>query len=309
MREGHGLQPCRPNLPAVIGTSGTRALPGYSASAFPPELQNDPSQDSNYQSCKSRSSPILCAGTISRKNSAEKFFASSWVHPSGVFWLRNNAICTSRRNRHVGWSLTSTNNPSGARGFMSAWTISGSVSCLLLRAGEIIRWSDDCSKAAATRPDARLAKVIFWPRGRDSSRVISCSSAARFTSGTTAGIKAKFIRSNVNMLLNSGIETWRGVRGCEASATRTLRLFDAIGFLASCANLSAVASGLFSSASASSSLRPFAERLSEIWADGMVCSAFPDLSVEWGSVGMFTQRRVGVNARATPNHSFTRLQL
>jgi hypothetical protein len=180
---------------------------------------------------------------------------------------------------------------------MSACTRSGSVSCLLSRAGEITRWSDDCSKVAATRPDARLASVIFWPTGRDSSRIISCSSAARFTSGATAGVRAKFIRSNVNMPRNSGIETCRGVRGCEASATRTLRLFDAIGFFASCANTSAVTSGLLTNARAASSVRPVAEWSSGFRADGRFCSAFPELSVEWNSA-IFTQSHPGVDARA-----------
>ena len=74
-------------------------------------------------------------------------------------------------------------------------------------------------------------------------------------------MSAVFIRSNVNMLRSSGIETWRGVRGCVAIATRTLRLFDRMGFFASCAKVSAVTSARLSSASAASSLSP-AEALS-----------------------------------------------
>ena len=61
--------------------------------------------------------------------------------------------------------------------------------------------------------------------GSDSSRIISCSSAARFTSGATAGVRARFIRSNVNMPRSSGIETWRGVRGCDGECNQNFAAF------------------------------------------------------------------------------------
>ena len=37
--EGHGLQPCRPNRPVLIGTSGTRALPACASTIFTGNLE------------------------------------------------------------------------------------------------------------------------------------------------------------------------------------------------------------------------------------------------------------------------------